>query len=63
MHENSNIVVMTDGVKGKLVELSVEPNVLSSETYNFDQVFSPAADQNMIFEDVLKPILGEVRFG
>jgi kinesin family protein 11 len=61
VQENSNVVVMTEGVKGKSVELSMGPNALSNKTYSFDQVFSPAADQSMIFDDVVKPILEEVR--
>ena len=58
--ENSAVVVTSDGVKGKAVELSMGPNALSNKTYTFDRVFSPAADQSMIFDDVVKPILDEV---
>ncbi len=61
VRENSAVVVQTEGVKGKIVELSMGPNALSNKTYNFDRVFSPAADQSMIFDDVVKPILDEVR--
>lgn len=57
--ENSAVVVQADGVKGKLIQLSVGPSALSHKTYNFDRVFSPAADQSMIFDDVVKPILEE----
>ena len=60
VRENSGVVVMTEGVKGKIVELSMGPNALSNKTYNFDRVFSQAADQSMIFDDVVKPILDEV---
>jgi len=60
VRENSAVVLKTDGVKGKLVELSMGPNALSNKTYNFDRVFSPAADQAMVFDDVVKPILEEV---
>ena len=60
LRENSAVVVSADGVKGKLVNLSMGPNALSNKTYNFDRVFSPAADQSMIFDDVVKPILDEV---
>ena len=38
------------------------PNALSNKTYNFDKVFSPAADQTMVFEGVVAPILDEVGF-
>lgn len=59
--ENSTVVVRTDAVKGKQVELVMGANALSNKTYNFDRVFSQAADQNMIFDDTVKPILDEVR--
>ena len=62
VRENSAVVVNTDGAKGKTVELMMGPNALSNKTYNFDRVFSPAADQGMIFDDVVKPILDEVGF-
>ena len=58
--ENSGVVVSTDNIKGKAVELSMGPNALSNKTYNFDRVFSPAADQAMVFEEVVAPILDEV---
>jgi kinesin family protein 11 len=60
VRENSAVVVSTEGVKGRLVELSMGPSALSNKTYNFDRVFSQAADQSMIFDDVVKPILDEV---
>ncbi len=60
VRENSAVVVNTDGAKGKVVELMMGPNALSNKTYQFDRVFSPAADQGMIFDDVVKPILDEV---
>ncbi|CAM1504498.1 Fc.00g020890.m01.CDS01 [Cosmosporella sp. VM-42] len=61
--ENSNVVVKTDAVKGQLVELSMGPSALSNRTYNFDRVFSQAADQNMVFDDTVKPILEEMLAG
>ncbi|KAI1487979.1 P-loop containing nucleoside triphosphate hydrolase protein [Biscogniauxia mediterranea] len=61
--ENSAVVVRTDAAKGKLVELSMGPNALSNKTYNFDRVFSQAADQSMVYEDVVKPILEEMLGG
>jgi kinesin family protein 11 len=36
------------------------PSALSNKTYHFDKVFSPAADQSMIYDDVVTPILDEV---
>lgn len=60
VQENSGVVVATEGVKGKSVELSMGPNALGNKTYTFDKVFSPAADQAIIYEDVVIPILNEV---
>ena len=60
VRENSGVVVSTDGVRGKNVELSMGPSALSNKTYHFDKVFSPAADQSMIYDDVVTPILDEV---
>lgn len=61
--ENSGVVVSVNGLKGKSVELSMGPNALSNKTYHFDKVFSPAADQAIIFDDVVKPILSEMLTG
>jgi kinesin family member 11 len=61
VRENSGVVVSTDGVKGRNVELSMGPSALSNKTYHFDKAFSPAADQTMIFDEVVSPILTEVR--
>nr|POF15445.1 kinesin-like protein bimc [Quercus suber] len=60
VRENSGVVVSTDGVKGSKVDLSMGPSALSNKTYQFDKVFSSAADQGMIFDDVVAPILDEV---
>lgn len=60
VRENSGVVVSTDGVKGSKVELSMGPSALSNKTYQFDKVFSPAADQGMVFDEVVAPILDEV---
>lgn len=60
VRENSGVVVSTDGVRGKNVELSMGASALSNKTYHFDKVFSPAADQAMIYDDVVTPILDEV---
>ncbi|RMZ91683.1 hypothetical protein DV736_g1099, partial [Chaetothyriales sp. CBS 134916] len=61
--ENSGVVVSTNGVKGKNVELSMGPNAISNKTYHFDRVFSPAADQAIVFDDVVAPILNEMLSG
>lgn len=60
VRENSGVVLSTDGVKGKSLELSMGPSALSNKTYHFDKVFSSAADQAMIYDDVVTPILDEV---
>ncbi len=60
VRESSAVVVSTDAVQGKVVDLSMGPSALSNKTYNFDRVFSPAADQSMVYDDVVKPILEEV---
>ena len=63
VRENSGVVVSTEGVRGKTVELSMGPSALSNKTYGFDKVFSPAADQVMVYEDVVAPILDEMLKG
>ncbi|KAI1119115.1 P-loop containing nucleoside triphosphate hydrolase protein [Nemania sp. NC0429] len=63
VRENSAVVVSTQAVQGKAVQLCLGPSALSNKTYNFDQVFSPAADQNMIYEHVVQPILEEMLSG
>ena len=60
VRENSGVVVSTDGAKGKRVDLSMGPSALSNKTYSFDKVFSPAADQGILFDEVVRPILDEV---
>jgi len=60
VRENSGVVVSTDGAKGKSLELSMGPSALSNKTYHFDKVFSSAADQAMIYDDAVTPILYEV---
>lgn len=58
--ENSGVVLSTEGVSGKNLDLSMGPNAVSNKTYAFDKVFSPAADQNIVFEEVVLPIVNEV---
>lgn len=60
VRENSGVVLSTNGVKGNSLELSMGPSALSNKTYHFDKVFSSAADQAMIYDDVVTPILDEV---
>ncbi|KFA76781.1 hypothetical protein S40288_08642 [Stachybotrys chartarum IBT 40288] len=61
--ENSTVVVSTKGIKDKLVQLHMGANAMNDKTYNFDRVYSPAADQNMVFDDTVKPILEEMLAG
>ncbi|EEH04662.1 kinesin-like protein bimC [Histoplasma capsulatum G186AR] len=61
--ENSGVVVSTPGVKGTTLELSMGPNAMGNKEYHFDKVFSPAADQAIIYEDVVAPILNEDTLG
>lgn len=60
VRENSGVVVSTNGVKGNSINLSMGPNAISNKTYHFDKVFSAAADQAMLFEEVVTPVLDEV---
>jgi len=60
VRENSGVVLSTEGVKGKTLDLSMGPSALSNKSYHFDKVFSSAADQSMIYDDVVTPILDEV---
>ncbi|KAI9846935.1 MAG: kinesin motor protein cin8 [Thelocarpon superellum] len=63
VRENSGVVLSTDGLRGKTVELTMGPSALGNKTYTFDNVFSPAADQYMIYDDVVKPMLHEMLAG
>jgi kinesin family protein 11 len=58
--ENSGVVLSTEGVSGKSVDLSMGPNALSNKTYAFDKVFSPGADQVIVYDEVVVPIVNEV---
>ncbi|GCB21113.1 kinesin-like protein bimC [Aspergillus awamori] len=64
IQEKSGVVVSTpEGVKGKCVELSMGPNALANKAYTFDKVFSAAADQVTVYEDVVLPIVNEMLAG
>ncbi|TAQ84322.1 hypothetical protein B7494_g7356 [Chlorociboria aeruginascens] len=63
VRENSGVVLSTDGVKGTCLDLLMGPSALSNKTYHFDKVFSSAADQAMIYDDVVIPILDEMLAG
>ena len=63
--ENSQVVVAaTGGLRGKEVTVSnglVVPH--SNKTYTFDRVFGPEADQAIVYDDVVAPILDEMLLG
>ncbi|KAF7715931.1 Uncharacterized protein PECH_005730 [Penicillium ucsense] len=61
--ENSGVVLSTEGVSGKSIDLSMGPNAVSNKTYAFDKVFSPAADQTIVYDEVVLPILNEMLAG
>ena len=58
--ENSGVVLNTNGVRGSSLDLSMGPSALSNKSYQFDKVFSQAADQSMVFDEVVTPILDEM---
>ncbi|KAL2201845.1 kinesin-domain-containing protein [Sarocladium strictum] len=61
--EDSEVVVSTDGVKGTTIDLFMGANALSNKSYAFDRVFSGAADQSLLFDDTVKPMLEEMLKG
>lgn len=61
LQENSTVVVRTNGIKSQTLELSMRPHAISNKVYSFDGVFSAAADQQLIFEEIASPVLDEVR--
>ncbi|KAI5300514.1 kinesin motor protein cin8, partial [Ascosphaera atra] len=61
--EKSGMVVSTEGVKGQNVEVNMGPHAMGNKSYTFDRVFSPAADQSIVFDDVVIPILNETGTG
>ncbi len=71
VHENSPIIVSTEGARGQSVSIETAPPVSSlgvvtlppTRTYPFDLVFGPEADQSMIYQDVVHPMLEEVLLG
>lgn len=61
--ENSGVVLSTNGVRGSTLDLSMGPSAVSNKSYQFDKVFSQAADQSMVFDEVVTPILDEMIAG
>lgn len=58
--EDHAVILRTDGIKGKTLEMSTASS--PNRIYNFDRVFSSAADQRMVYEDTVYPMVNEVRF-
>ncbi len=71
VQENSPIIVSTEGARGQAVSIETAAPVSSlgvvtlppTRTYPFDLVFGPEADQSMIYQDVVHPMLEEVLLG
>ena len=71
IQDGSPVIVTTSGPRGK--DVTVETASLSStlgivtlpptRTYPFDRVFGPEADQAMVYNDVVAPILEQVLSG
>ncbi|KAJ3161688.1 kinesin motor protein cin8 [Geranomyces michiganensis] len=63
IRENSPITVTTNGPRGKELHVKSMLGDSTTKTYSFDKAFGPEADQEMIFMDVLAPMLKEVLMG
>lgn len=60
IRENSPVILsVPNGPRGTELDISTGPLTLN-KTYTFDRVFGPEADQGMIYDDVVHPIVGEV---
>ncbi|KAI9510898.1 kinesin-domain-containing protein [Russula earlei] len=71
VQESSPIIVSTEGARSHAVSIETAAPVSSlgvvtlppTRTYPFDLVFGPEADQSMIYQDVVHPMLEEVLLG
>jgi kinesin family member 11 len=71
VQESSPIIVSTEGARSHAVSMETAAPVSSlgvvtlppTRTYPFDLVFGPEADQSMIYQDVVHPMLEEVLLG
>ncbi len=61
--KSATVLTTPGGVRGSSLTLTMNPSALSNKHYEFDRVFSPAAGQLMIFDDVVTPILNEMIAG
>ena len=64
IRENSAAIIYTNSTKNREVHVKQGPmDIATSKVYTFDKVFGPDADQELIFEDVVRPLLEEVLMG
>jgi kinesin family member 11 len=71
VQESSPIIVSTEGARSHAVSIETAAPVSSlgvvtlppTRTYPFDLVFGPEADQSMIYQDAVHPMLEEVLLG
>jgi len=71
IQENSPIIVSSEGARSHAVTIETAAPFSSlgivtlppTRTYPFDLVFGPEADQAMIYQDVVSPLLDEVLLG
>ena len=71
VQESSPIIVSTEGARSHAVSIETAAPVSSlgvvtlppTRTYPFDLVFGPEAEQSMIYQDVVHPMLEEVLLG
>ncbi|TFY60095.1 hypothetical protein EVG20_g7553, partial [Dentipellis fragilis] len=71
IQENSPIIVSSEGAKSQAITIETAAPASSlgvislapTKTYPFDLVFGPEADQAMIYQDVVSPMLDEVLMG
>ncbi|KAK9469747.1 P-loop containing nucleoside triphosphate hydrolase protein [Lipomyces arxii] len=61
LKENSSVAVSATGHRE--VTIQTGPMAHNNKTYSFDHVFGPEADQSMIYDDVVAPILEEALSG
>ncbi|WBW74088.1 kinesin-5 family plus-end directed microtubule motor, bimC subfamily Cut7 [Schizosaccharomyces osmophilus] len=64
IRDNSALALSTSGAVGAELAIQSDPSsMLVAKTYAFDKVFGPEADQLMLFEHAVSPILTQVLNG
>ncbi|KNC98496.1 uncharacterized protein SPPG_06193 [Spizellomyces punctatus DAOM BR117] len=63
IRENSPITVTTNGIRGRELHVKANQAEAATKTYSFDKVFGPDAGQDLLFDDVVAPMLKEVLMG